>query len=173
MDERLKEAAEYGTIDALYALIHDNVDIFRRIEGMEFVDTPLHVAAAAGHTDFAMEMMNLKPSLVKKLNQRGMNPIHLALQNEHTDLVIDLLSIDSNLVRVKAREGYTPLHHVAREGNVPLLSHFLNHCPNSILDSTIRKQTALHIAVQHNRFEAILQWIQNTPEDNQFRRKES
>ena len=39
---------------------------------MEFVDSPLHIAAATGHRDFAMEMMNLKPSFARKLNQSGL-----------------------------------------------------------------------------------------------------
>ncbi|WRX11729.1 hypothetical protein QQP08_004216 [Theobroma cacao] len=77
-----------------------------------------------------MELMNLKPSFARKLNQRGLSPIHLALQKKQEKMVNDLLSIDKDLVRVKGREGYTPLHHAVREGNVPLLSKFLEHCPN-------------------------------------------
>ena len=132
MDERLRSAAQSGNIDSLYSLIQDDADVFRRIDQMDFVDTPLHIAATAGHTDFAMEMMNLKPSFARKLNQGGFSPIHLALQNQQTEMVIDLLSVDKDLVRVKGREGYTPLQ--AGEGNVPLLSQFLDHCPNCILD---------------------------------------
>ncbi|XVF31027.1 hypothetical protein REPUB_Repub16aG0110000 [Reevesia pubescens] len=172
MDESLRRAAQSGNIDALYALIRDDAEVFRRIDQMQFVDTPLHIAAAAGDTDFAMEIMNLNPSFAKKLNQGGFSPIHIAL--EQTETVVDLLSIDKDLVRVKGREGYTPLHYVAREGNVYLLSHFLDHCPNCILDLSIRKESALHIAVQNNRLEAfktILQWIQKTLEDNQFQKR--
>ncbi|XP_022764292.1 ankyrin repeat-containing protein BDA1-like [Durio zibethinus] len=174
MDEGLREAAQSGSIYALYALIQDNADVLRCIDQMEFVDTPLHIAAVAGHTDFAMEMMNLKPSFARKLNQGGFSPIHLALQNEQTEMVVDLLSIDKDLVRVKGKEGYTALHYVAREGNVPLLSLFLDRCPYCILDLTIRNETALHIAAKNNRleaFKAILQWIQRTPEDIQFQRR--
>ncbi|XVF31030.1 hypothetical protein REPUB_Repub16aG0110300 [Reevesia pubescens] len=171
MDESLRRAAQSGNIDVLYALIQDNAEVFMRIDQMQFVDTPLHIAAAAGHTDFSMEIMNLNPSFAKKLNQSGFSPIHRALQNEQTETVVDLLSIDKDLVRVKGREGYTPLHYVAREGNVYLLSHFLDHCPNCLLDVTNRKESALHIAVQNNTleaFKAILQRIQETLESNQF-----
>ncbi|XWS75030.1 hypothetical protein CRYUN_Cryun01aG0050100 [Craigia yunnanensis] len=174
MDERLRWATQSGNIDALYSLIQDDAHVFRRIDQMEFVDTPLHIAAAAGHTDFAMELMNLKPSFARKLNQGGFSPIHLALQNQQTEMVIDLLSVDKDIVRVKGREGYTPLHYVAGQGNVPLLSQFLDHCPSCILDLTIRKETALHIAAKNNRleaFEATLQWIRKTPDVNQFQRR--
>ncbi|XVF83518.1 hypothetical protein PTKIN_Ptkin16aG0495100 [Pterospermum kingtungense] len=174
MDEGLRSAAQFGNIDALYALIKDDADVLRRIDQMEFVDTPLHIAAASGHNDFAMEIMNLKPSFARKLNQDGFSPIHLALRNEQTEMVVDLLSVDKDLVRFKGREGYTPLHCVAKEGNVHLLSQFLDHCPDCILDLTIRKETALHIAAQSNNlraFRAILMCIQKTPEDHQFQRK--
>ncbi|XVF83547.1 hypothetical protein PTKIN_Ptkin16aG0497800 [Pterospermum kingtungense] len=174
MEKGLRGAAQSGNIDALYALIQNDADVLRRVEQVEFVDTPLHIAAAEGHTDFALEMMNLKPSFARKLNQRGFSPIHLALQNGHNELVVDLLSVHKDLVRVKGRERYTALHYVATEGNVDLLSRFLDLCPNCILDLTIRKETALHIAAQNNRLEAlktILQMIQRTPEDDQFRRR--
>ncbi|EOY18325.1 Ankyrin repeat-containing protein, putative [Theobroma cacao] len=167
MDERLRRAAQLGNIDALYDLIEDDADVLRRIDEMEFVDTPLHIAAAQGHTEFAMGLMNLKPSFARKLNQRCFSPIHLALQEKQEKMVDDLLSIDKDLVRVKGREGYTPLHHAVREGNVPLLSKFLKNCPNSIFDLTNRKETALHIAAQNNNleaFQAILFWIQKTRE---------
>ncbi|XP_017984275.1 PREDICTED: ankyrin repeat-containing protein At5g02620 [Theobroma cacao] len=142
---------------------------------MEFVDTPLHIASTAGHTNFAMELMNLKPSFARKLNQGGFSPLHLALQCPEIEMVVDyLLSIDKDLVRVKGREGYTPLHHAAREGNVPLLSKFLEYCPNCILDLTIRKETALHIAAQYNNleaFEAIIDWIQRTDKFHDFEKR--
>ncbi|XP_017984269.1 PREDICTED: ankyrin repeat-containing protein At2g01680-like [Theobroma cacao] len=166
MDERLRSAAQSGNIDALYDLIEDDADVLRRIDEMEFVDTPLHIAAAAGHTDFAMEVMNLKPSFARNLNQGGFSPLHLASRYPETVMVVDdLLSIDKDLVRVKGREGYTPLHYAAREEDAPLLLKFLEHCPNCILDLTIRKQTALHVAAQYNKleaFKAILFWIQGS-----------
>ncbi|XVF83517.1 hypothetical protein PTKIN_Ptkin16aG0495000 [Pterospermum kingtungense] len=174
MDEGLRKAAQYGNTDVLYALIKDDADVFERIDQMGFVDTPLHVAAAAGHTEFAMEIMNLKPSFARKLNQEGFSPIHLALQKEQTEVVVGLLSVDKDLVRVKGRDGYTPLHYVAKEGNIHLLSQFLDHCPLCMLDLTIGRETALHIAAQNNRFEAfktILKWIQQTTEVSQLQRR--
>ncbi|KAG8493240.1 hypothetical protein CXB51_010562 [Gossypium anomalum] len=105
MDERLKRAAETGNVDALYSFIHHDANVFKRIGKMEFVDTPLHVAAVAGNTGFAMEMMNLKPSFARKLNQDGFSPIHLALLNQQTQMVIDILSVDKDLIRVKGKGG--------------------------------------------------------------------
>ncbi|TYJ36680.1 hypothetical protein E1A91_A05G323800v1 [Gossypium mustelinum] len=173
MDERLKRAAETGNIDALYSFIHHDANVFKRIDKMEFVDTPLHIAAVTGNNGFAMEMMNLKPSFTRKLNQDGFSPIHLALLSGKPEMVIDFLSIDENLVRLKGREGFTVAHYAARDVNVHLLSQFLDVCPDCIFDLTMRRQTALHIAAESKNFEAfkvMLEWIQKTFKDSRSTR---
>ncbi|KAG4148671.1 hypothetical protein ERO13_D05G299700v2 [Gossypium hirsutum] len=174
MDERLKRAAETGNIDALYSFIHHDASVFKRIDEMEFVDTPLHVAAVAGNTGFAMEMMNLKPSFARKLNQDGFSPLHLALLTGKPEMVIDFLSVDKDLIRVKGKGGFTVLHHVALDENYAhLLRRFLNFCPDCIFDLTVERQTALHIAAVKNKFEAfkaMLEWIQSAFEDDKCKR---
>ncbi|MFQ6640416.1 hypothetical protein Gotur_015074, partial [Gossypium turneri] len=115
MDEGLKRAAGSGNIDALYALIRDDDNVFKRIDEMEFIDTHLHIAVVAGNTGFAMEMMNLKPSFARKLNQDGFSPLHLALLTGKPEMVIDFLSVDKDLIRVKV-ERQTALH-IAAEKN--------------------------------------------------------
>ncbi|XVF75399.1 hypothetical protein PTKIN_Ptkin13bG0185100 [Pterospermum kingtungense] len=87
--ERMRGAAQAGNIDELYALIREDAYILDGIDQIPFFDTPLHRAAAAGHTDFAMEIMNLKPSLALKLNSDGFSPIHLTLQNGQKETVLD------------------------------------------------------------------------------------
>ena len=74
MDQSLKDAANEGSIDALYASIRTDPNILDRIEGIPFVDTPLHIAASAGLTRFVMEIMKLKPSFARKLDQNGFTP---------------------------------------------------------------------------------------------------
>ncbi|MFQ6646876.1 hypothetical protein Gotur_019014, partial [Gossypium turneri] len=125
MDERMKGAAQTGDINILYELILNDPYLFQRIDDVPFFHTPLHVAACAGHIDFMMEMINLKPSFARKLNQAGFSPMHLALQNQKTLAVLRLLRFDEGLVRVKGREGFTPLHHVVQNGNVDFLIKFL------------------------------------------------
>ncbi|EOY04197.1 Ankyrin repeat family protein, putative [Theobroma cacao] len=110
MNERLRGAAHSGSIDALYASIQENAHVFELIDQIPFVDTSLHLAAKAGHVEFVMEMMNLKPSFARKLNQDGLSPIHLALAYEQKEMVDLLLASDKDLACVKGKEGYTPLH---------------------------------------------------------------
>ncbi|PPR82572.1 hypothetical protein GOBAR_AA38144 [Gossypium barbadense] len=141
---KLREAAKAGNIDSLYAVIRKDPYILDRIDQVPFIDTPVHVAVTSGQDDFAVEVMNLKPSLARKLNTDGYSPIHLAIQNER--MVLRLLEIDKDLVRVKGREGYTPLHCAAEQGNLRLLAQFLVDYPEC---------TALHIAAKNNKLEAV------------------
>ncbi|XWS56531.1 hypothetical protein CRYUN_Cryun09bG0093200 [Craigia yunnanensis] len=162
MKERVMETAREGDIETMYGLIREKADVLREIDQMEFVDTPLHIAAAAGRTEFAMELMDLKPSFATKLNQDGLSPIHLALQNGKSDTVLSLLTFDENLVRVKGKNGYTPLHYVVMKGDLPVLAKFLEDCPNCIHDVTNRNESALHLAAKNKNlkaFEVLLPWL--------------
>ncbi|KAJ7952590.1 Ankyrin repeat protein [Quillaja saponaria] len=105
MTESLTVAAQAGDISLLYTSIQEDPYILERIDDIPFFETPLHVAASAGHTRFAVEIMRLKPSFGRKLNPNGFSPIHLALQNQHNRLVLRLVEIQKDLVRVPGREG--------------------------------------------------------------------
>ncbi|XP_050284394.1 ankyrin repeat-containing protein BDA1-like [Quercus robur] len=163
MDERMKQFAENGDINAFYQLIREDVKLLEHIDELPFVDTPLHIAASTGRIPFALEMMGLKPSFARKLNQNGFSPIHLALQNGHIELVRRLLQIDGDLVQVKGRERLTPLHYIVQSGkHHDLLEEFLLICPDSIVDVTGRNETALHIALKYNRLEVfkfLVTWL--------------
>ncbi|CAL5438687.1 unnamed protein product [Camellia sinensis] len=187
--ERLMAAAEAGKIDGLYECIKDDPHILDGIDKIPFVDTPLHKAASAGHAHFALEMMRLKPSFGKKLNPEGLSSLDLALRKredlrrnledlnlpnreelsklrkELTQTITQLINFDKELIRVKGRESFTPLHYVAEKGDIDLLAEFLLACPESIMDRTIRAETALHIAVKNSKLEAcdvLLGWLRRS-----------
>ncbi|CAL5441749.1 unnamed protein product [Camellia sinensis] len=166
MDPHLMEAARAGNINDLYARIKSKPDILDGMNKGLFVETPLHVAASAGQTNFALEILRLKPSFGKKLNPEGLSPLHLALQNKHSETVRRLVKFDSELIRIKGREGLTPLHFVAKtDDQDDLLSEFLHVCPSSINDVTVHEETALHIAVKSSSLKAVkvlLEWLRKT-----------
>ncbi|KAK8487683.1 hypothetical protein V6N11_012738 [Hibiscus sabdariffa] len=149
----LNKAAEEGNIDGLYHVIGMDPNILDRIDQIPFVDTPVHIAVTAGHLDFAVEVLNLKPLFARKLNKDGYSPIHLALKNETA--VLRLVETDKDLIRVKGRGGCTPLHYAAEHGNLNLLANFLIDCPGSIQDVTIGNETALHVAAKNGEVEAL------------------
>ncbi|XVF83549.1 hypothetical protein PTKIN_Ptkin16aG0498000 [Pterospermum kingtungense] len=154
MDESLRRAAWEGNVSDLYRLIQRDGNVLRRIDEVEFIDTPLHIAADAGCIDFATEIMTLKPLFPRMLNQDGLSPIHIAVERGHTELVLYLMENAKDLVRVKGKKGETPLHYVitTEEGpEVLLLQKFLRFCPESVQDMTTENQTTLHIAVRNNK----------------------
>ncbi|PPD77817.1 hypothetical protein GOBAR_DD25268 [Gossypium barbadense] len=137
MDPSLREVAGTGDTDALYALIRKDPYMLEHIDQIPFIDTPLHIAANEGQIKFAMEMINLKPSFGRKLNQDG--PMHLALQMGHTKLVLRLLQTDKDLLQW---------------GTLNLLFHFLETCPECVEDVTVRNETALHLALKNDHTDA-------------------
>ncbi|KAA3481724.1 E3 ubiquitin-protein ligase MIB1-like isoform X2 [Gossypium australe] len=156
MDENLRKAARTGKVNELYRVIQRNGNILRRVDEVEFIDTPLHIAAEEGCVEFAMEMMNLKPSFARKLNQQGLSPLHIAVRKGHKEMALRFLEIDKHLVRVRGKKGKTPLHYLCKVGNqLGLLEKFLEASPDCIQDVTIENRTALHIAIQNNRLDVL------------------
>ncbi|KAF3498934.1 hypothetical protein DY000_02057683 [Brassica cretica] len=176
MDPRLQQGAKSGSIDELYSLIDENPYILENIDAVPFINTPLHVAAASGNIEFAMEMLNLKPSFARKLNTSGYSPLHLAVDKGHADFVSWMLKHDHSLACVKGRNGMTPFHSLVVRGNVDLVAECLNVSPECIEDVSVNGRNALHLAVVTDRFE-VLQvltgWIQRTRQrkalKNEFR----
>ncbi|MBA0571281.1 hypothetical protein Golob_004862, partial [Gossypium lobatum] len=108
-----------------------------------------------------MEMMKLKPSFARKLDQQYLSPLHLAVTKGHRRMVLRFLEIDKDLIRVKGKNGNTPLHIISEVGNHNgLLDRFLEICPQSILDVTIENRNALHIAVENDRLDVLQVLIQ-------------
>ncbi|TYG51593.1 hypothetical protein ES288_D10G270700v1 [Gossypium darwinii] len=132
MDENLRKAARTGKVNELHRVIQRNGNVLRRVDEVEFIDTPLHIAAEEGCIEFAMEMMNLRPSFARKLN--------------HQEMALRFLEIDKHLVRVRGK----------KVGNqLGLLDTFLEASPDCIQDVTIENRTALHIAIENNRLDVL------------------
>ncbi|XP_010433716.1 PREDICTED: ankyrin repeat-containing protein At2g01680-like isoform X1 [Camelina sativa] len=163
MNPRLITAAQIGSIDDLYTLIHEDPYVLEAIDVVPFINTPLHVASAYGNLAFAMEMMNLKPSFARKLNTYGLSPLHLAIEKGQTRLTLGLLKLDPDLVCLRGNEGTTPFHMLVRRGEIDLMTEFLLACPGCVRDVNVNGETALHIAVLNDRYEeleVLVGWVQ-------------
>ncbi|XP_039038915.1 ankyrin repeat-containing protein BDA1-like [Hibiscus syriacus] len=156
MDQSLRTAARVGNVSELYTLIHRNGNVLRRLDEVEFIETPLHIAAEEGCLGFAMEIMSLKPSFSRKLNQQGLSPMHLAVERGHKEMALRILEIDSGLARIKGKNGETPLHYINKFGNCDDLLHkMLEASPDCIRDVTNQNRTALHMAVENKRLDVL------------------
>ncbi|XP_071912217.1 probable E3 ubiquitin-protein ligase XBOS31 isoform X2 [Coffea arabica] len=169
MEQILAEAAQSGDINALYDLLRQDPTLLDKYVEPSFVDTPAHIAAAAGSTRFAIEVLRLKPPFRTKLNPDGYGPLDLALRSGKTGTVIRLVKHDPELIRVKGREGFTPLHYVAEVGDAELLAEFLEACPESTQDLTNGGETAVHIAVRNMNVRALqvlLSWVKRNNKEH-------
>ncbi|KAL3499732.1 hypothetical protein ACH5RR_038825 [Cinchona calisaya] len=174
MDQMSAQTVQNQEINALYALLKQDPNFLENIDQKPFTDTPLHAAASLGHTHLALEIMNLKPSFGKKLNQDGFSPLHLALQNGHSQTVRRMIHHHPELIRVPGREKITPLHYVAETHDTQLLAEFLLACPSSIQDLTIRGDTAIHVAVKNKNIRALkvlLGWLHRTNKEEVLSRR--
>ncbi|KAH1045706.1 hypothetical protein J1N35_036490 [Gossypium stocksii] len=172
MDQSFRTISRRGDVSELYKLIRRDGNVLRRFDEVEFIETPLHVAADEGCIGFAMEMMKLKPSFARKLNQQGLSPIHLALEKGHKEMVLRFLQMDKDLVRVAEKNGETPLHYICKVGNHDsLLETFLKACPDCIRDVTTENRSALHIATENNRLD-VLQILFGTLKKKDYHREE-
>ncbi|XP_040957956.1 ankyrin repeat-containing protein BDA1-like [Gossypium hirsutum] len=171
MNERLSTAARTGNVSDLYSLIQRDGNVLRHFDEVEFVETPLHIAAEEGCIRFAIELMNLKPSFARKLNHQGLSPIHLALKKGHKEMVLRFLEIDKDLVRVlirtlkknnyyweevnrKDEDGNTALHIAASNNQTQMLKLLLS-CKADKHATNQSGLTALDVAEQHNKRESV------------------
>ncbi|GKU97870.1 hypothetical protein SLEP1_g10948 [Rubroshorea leprosula] len=167
----LMKAAQAGDIDTLYTALDQDPNPLQQIDMKPLVETPLHIAASAGHIEFALEILRLKPSFAYKVNKNGFSPTHVALQHGQKKMALRLTNAHGDLVRVKGRAGITPLHYVAEKGDIHLLIRFLSVCPKAIEEVTDKNETALHIALKNDKlvaFEVLLKWLEIGSEEGLF-----
>ncbi|KAF8369666.1 hypothetical protein HHK36_032310 [Tetracentron sinense] len=128
-------------------------------------DTPLHVAAILGHTDFSRELLNRSPDLAREFNSEGSSPLHLASAKGYLDIVKELLLIDPEICFDRNQDGRTPLHVAAVKGRVEVLNELIRVKPEAIRVLTDRGETILHLCVKHNRLEALRLLVESIEKD--------
>ncbi|KAG6739946.1 hypothetical protein POTOM_057568 [Populus tomentosa] len=157
MDARLYDSAFRGDVNTLLELIRQDRLILHTVT-VTTSNTPLHVAALLGHTQFAMEVMQKYPGLADELNQQGLSPIHLASAKGHLEIVKGMLDLRPDLTLIKDEDGNIPLHTAAIRGRREILSQlFTTESANELTSS---RETVLHLAVKHNRYQALELLIQ-------------
>lgn len=157
-------------IDRLYSSLKTDPKMWKDHVDSLFAHTLLHDAAAAGQTTLAVEIMNLMPSLGRKLNERGLSPLHMAVEKGKAGAgaALALAKLDKQLVSIKGRGGMTPLHYAAAtaadgaEVELGLLAGLLVECPEAMGVLNNRRQTAVHVALERRNVEAarlLVNWL--------------
>ncbi|KAM7508866.1 hypothetical protein LguiA_019319 [Lonicera macranthoides] len=153
MDKRLFEAAWTGNVEYLFELLKENRYMLE-VVALAGGETPLHIACLAGHLGFVKEILKMKKEFAMELNQDGFAPLHIAAANGRVEIVKEILKIDCNLCQLKGREGMIPLHSGVIKGRVDVIKELISVSVDSIANTTARRETALHLAVKNNQFEA-------------------
>ncbi|OVA19795.1 Ankyrin repeat [Macleaya cordata] len=156
MDQRLFTAAQTGNLEAFYEQLAEDPLVLERVSLGSCSETPLHIAALAGQTDFAKEIIRRRPAFAVELNKDGFSPIHMASANGYVEIVKELLTqVGSSLCVLKDAEGRTPLHCAVTKGRINVIHELLSACSGCVREVTARSETALHLAVKNNQFEVL------------------
>ncbi|KAK2651200.1 hypothetical protein Ddye_018689 [Dipteronia dyeriana] len=170
MDPRLHVAACNGVVGALQKLLQEDPLVLSKVIMSTSSDSPLHIAALLGHTDFAKLVMSRNPELSRDLNQQGYTPIHLASLKGHLQIVTELLNFDKEVCFVKDCEGRTPLHCAAIKGRLEVITHLMCCCPESAMEVTAKGETLLHLVVNNGQSEVMVLLISSLREMNLLHR---
>ncbi|KAA8550267.1 hypothetical protein F0562_001951 [Nyssa sinensis] len=167
MEQKLYEAAVEGKVASLQAILEEDQLVLERAMVTCFNETPLHIAAMCGHTDFVKEILGRKSGLAGELDLQQSSPLHLASANGHVEIVKALFLANPDMCLVGDGEGRNPLHLAAMKGRVDVLRELLRVRLNAARDRVDHGETILHLCVKQNQL-GTLRLLTETLNDHQF-----
>ncbi|KAL8058722.1 hypothetical protein ABFX02_03G038500 [Erythranthe guttata] len=132
-ETKLFEAAAKGNINSLQKLLKDDPLILDRVVVNCFSETPLHVAALLGHTDFVKEIIKAKPEFT----------------------IEALLSVETRTCLARDKNGLTPVHLAALKGRFEVMKMLLREKPEAARVTTYRGENILHLCVKQYQMEPL------------------
>ncbi|GAB4842599.1 hypothetical protein Ancab_012575 [Ancistrocladus abbreviatus] len=170
MQRDLHEAAIAGDVHTLNALIQKDPLILDRITYLTFSDqTPLHIAAVIGHSDFAASILTHSPGLASESDSLGRTPLHAAAIEGRVGVARELLRVNSDACLVRDKEGNIPLHLAVMEGRIEVASELARTRPESAqvgLGFDGCGGSVLHLCVKFNCLEALKVLIEAVNDEN-------
>ncbi|XVE58305.1 hypothetical protein DITRI_Ditri04bG0159600 [Diplodiscus trichospermus] len=157
LESKLYEAAEQGSVAILLELIQQDRLILDRVLVNYTTDqTPLHVAAMLGHTDFVKEIIHRKPEFTRELSDSwGSSPLHLASAKGYVEIVKPLLFVNPDMCLARDTELRNALHLAAMMGQIDVLKELVDARPQAAKVTVDWGQTILHLCVKCGQFESL------------------
>ncbi|KAI6682161.1 hypothetical protein NL676_036042 [Syzygium grande] len=155
MESELYEAAVRGDVPSLLELLGKDKLLLDRIMTGNRIESPLHIAAMLGHSDFVEEVLARKPELAREQNSQSSTPLHLAAAKGYLNIVASLLRVSPEICFVRDKYKRNPLHVVAMKGHVDVLERLVLARPDAARSVVDHGQTILHLCVKHDRLEAL------------------
>eukprot|EP01029_Cantina_marsupialis_P006432 TRINITY_DN1703_c0_g1_i1.p1 TRINITY_DN1703_c0_g1~~TRINITY_DN1703_c0_g1_i1.p1 ORF type:complete len:482 (-),score=165.16 TRINITY_DN1703_c0_g1_i1:588-2033(-) len=154
----LHNAAKYGEVDSIRALL-DGVDFdYRNVANNWFGDTPLHDAASSGKVDSIRALLDgADPDYCNMTNKDGDTPLHIAALNGKVDSIRALLDgADPDYCNMTNKDGDTPLHIAALNGKVDSIRALLDGADPDYRNVTNKNgYTPLHVAAYNGNVDSI------------------
>ncbi|MCD9643230.1 hypothetical protein HAX54_030490 [Datura stramonium] len=154
-EKRLYEATVQGDVRALQELLQQDALILDRLTLTYFDETPLHLAALRGHTEFVRLIMAQNPQLAAELDTRKSSALHIASAKGYLQIIKMLLALNAEMCLARDRDGRTPLHLAAIKGRVEVIKELIHVNPREALGMTINGENILHLCVKHNQLEVL------------------
>ncbi|SCA63655.1 hypothetical protein SCG7086_AY_00170 [Chlamydiales bacterium SCGC AG-110-P3] len=121
------------------------IDVVRHLVGLEKIkknprnknkETPLHNAAALGHSDLVSELVENGANAGASDNTKQ-TPLHVAMLSDEDPTALAKIIIEGNpsLIREVDEKGNTPLHLAAQKGHEDMVSYIFDHLPFKTLDA--------------------------------------
>ncbi|KAB2077312.1 hypothetical protein ES319_A06G092500v1 [Gossypium barbadense] len=152
MESKLYEAAAEGNVTIFLELIRQDHFLLDRVLVNYVIETPLHVAAMLGHTDFVREIIQRKLEFTRELDLRGSSPLHLASAKGYVDIVKALLFVNPDMCLAVDIEERNPLHLAAMKGQVHVLNELVRVRPQAARVIMSWGETILHLCVKYGQF---------------------
>ncbi|GFY84986.1 hypothetical protein Acr_03g0017600 [Actinidia rufa] len=157
MDTTLYRAAMEGNIDAL---IQNKERLENNLTPTN--NTVLHVAAQFGHIQCVMEVLNMCPSMYRKVNSRGDTSLHVAAREGHSTIVQALIeyanALDEELengvgtakdmMRMTNEERDTALHEAVRNHHSFVVQLLTKEDPEFYHPGNNAEETPLYLAAE-------------------------
>ncbi|PIN08544.1 hypothetical protein CDL12_18882 [Handroanthus impetiginosus] len=105
--EMMNKYARTGDIPGLYSSIKNDPQLLKDMDEIQYINTPLHEAAAFGQTCFALEILNLTPSFESILaleDVDGNTALHTAVQyqrRKEVKVLVKLVKLNPRNVSLK------------------------------------------------------------------------
>ncbi|KAK8509190.1 hypothetical protein V6N12_018276 [Hibiscus sabdariffa] len=147
LESKLYEAAEEGNVTILSELIRQDRLLLDRVLAVE---TPLHVAAMLGHTDFVREIIQRKPDFIIVYHRQAIleNKLYEAAEEGNVTIFLELIRQDRLLLdRVLVNYAVeTPLHVATLLGHTDFVKEMIQRKPELTKEVDSRGSTPLHLA---------------------------
>ncbi|KAK4765627.1 hypothetical protein SAY86_026717 [Trapa natans] len=155
MDGRLYRAAVKGDVPSLLQLLHEDELMLERALVGPSSETPLHIAAMLGRTEFVAEILFLKPELASELDSERSTPLHLAAAKGYVDVVKSLLEVYPDACLVADKYGRNPLQVAACKGKVEVVEVLVWFKPEAGRSCNRDGETVLHMCVRSGKLESL------------------